>query len=268
MKRVIFVKANERYAPPFCSRTLFLQDEAGRREVVKKPSSPQSVDHVLQMAQAGQKLKELLNKIEICPCEKVEEGVRFDYIDHREDWLHRLLAAAESPVALAACWREFFGLLQPSRPVPFSETEGFVQFFGSGAAFAGEMAYPCCAVDMTPANLLIDPAGRNVLIDYEWFCDFPVPVQVLQYHALRVSVDAHPEMLRKMTEEELLTQLGLAEKKDALTKAEKAFFHYIYGENLAGSGTPFDLAYKKGETSIYELNSVAAGPGLPGAAGE
>ena len=258
MKKVIFVKANERYIPRYCSRTLFLADENGSMEVIKKPSTRFAAEHVKQMATACRKMSGILNRIDICACEETEEGVRFPYIPHSTDWLTEIMKAAEDRASLIRAWERFLELITPAGHTDFTETASFAGIFGEGSAFQGTAAYPCCSVDITPSNLLIDENGRNVLIDYEWFLDFPVPIQLIWYHVVRVTVDSHPEMLKQISREDLFAELGLTDEAGTLACAENRFFLHIYGEKTGNPGGPFDMVYKKGETNIYELANSSA----------
>ena len=257
MKEVKFVKANERYIPRYCSRTLFQTNENGSMEVIKKPSTGMAEDHVNQMVMASHRLKEILDKIDICACKKKEEGVCFNYIPHRTDWLKELLKAADDQKELVRKWKSFLELLTPCRSTDFVETASFVEIFGEGTSFLGTPAYPYCSIDLTPSNLLIDENGKNILIDYEWFLDFPVPIQLIMYHVVRVTVDSHPDLLKHISRMELLSELELADQIGALSRAEEHFFCHIYGDNTGNPGIPFDIAYKKGETTFYDVDFSA-----------
>ena len=258
MRKVIFVKANERYQPKYCTRTLFLQDEQGRIEVVKRPSTSQAEEHLHLMAEAAGRLGDLFSKVIICGCSETEDGIRFDYIPHRTDWLQELEKEAGNPEGFLKKWKEYLSLISPQTSVRFTDTEAFQRVFGAGEAFEGEAAFPFCAWDITPSNLLITEAGENVLIDYEWFFDFPVPVRLVQYHCVKVTLDSHPEMLRKMERSILLRELGFSDREKALEQAEASFFHHLYDGGTNCAGEPFDLIYKKGETNIYQSQAACA----------
>ena len=255
MKKVIYVKANERYSPEYCTRTVFVQDEDQNIIVKKIPSTKAATEHVNDMYKASLFLKETLKRIDICNCEIRPEGVVFPYVQHQTDWLHELKRTAEDKDLFVETWKRFFFLTEPETSIPFFMTDKFRNIFGEGACFIGDRAYPISAMDITPSNLLITGNKNSVLIDYEWFFPFPVPIKVIQYHAVKVTIDSNPSMLQTITREELYKELNLYDENGMLNKMEAAFFIHIYGRDSQLEGMPYDMAYKKGETIIYDIAS-------------
>ncbi len=186
MKRTIFVKKNDHYGSKYRIETQIVQDpETGALWSVKSPSCPEASAHVQEMAVISQELPKILDKLTICPC-KLEDGKAFfPYIPGRSLLSLLIEAAKTSKEAYLALWKEYFERMQPSEAgrCVFKETEAFVLLFGEGFANVTVPAYQTCAFDMLPTNIIVRDDGQWVLFDYEWRLPFPVPVELILFHA-------------------------------------------------------------------------------------
>ena len=229
--RVIFTKINIRYIPEYCLITKIVQDETGVKRVVKTPFDNRALRHLHGLETASRELPGIFSSMKICPCEPGDGEVSFDFIEG-ETYLSRLKEAASKPIALYyAAWRDFMSLLEPVDTVAFRESEPSSRLFGDMAAFIGVPSYARCAVDLTPSNVLVAGDDKPTLIDYEWWVDEPVPVELIQYHALYTTWEFHPEIRHaQVTLETLLGECGFDEASvERCDRALQHFYSHIGG---------------------------------------
>lgn len=144
--------------------------------------------------------------------------------------LERLLkAAGESREASLSLWKAYIAAIRPAEGAVcrFAATPEFEAVFGPGDAWAGEPAYPCCAVDMLPSNVMATDDGRLVLFDYEWLMETPVPAALILYHAIVTCYAHHPALNRGASREEVLALVGVDHLAEAGAAAEACFYRYI-----------------------------------------
>lgn len=227
--RKIMVKVNDRYIPRFQLTTTILEDErTGERRVEKRPLTPAAAEHVANLARTPALLRGVLAGAELLPCRMEGDAAVFPYVQG-STLLERLLKAAEeSREASLSLWKAYIAAIRPAESAVcrFTATPEFEAVFGPGDAWAGEPAYPCCAVDMLPSNVMATDDGRMVLFDYEWLMETPVPAALILYHAINTCYVHHPALNRGVSREEALALAGV----DGLTaagEAEACFYRYI-----------------------------------------
>lgn len=253
MRRVLFVKADEQYIPAYCKRTVIEKDtETGKISVYKEASTKAGIDHLKEMADAASWMADVFPSLKICPCWMEDSRLYMPFIEHNEKWLHRLLAVSNDRDQLISTWKQFFHLLEPSYTVPFHDSEVFDKYFGNGRSYQQMESYPMCAWDITPSNVIAGES-EHICFDYEWIIPSPVPLSLLKYHVVSVTIHSHPQLLACISEDELLQKLGLYEHLDDFRASEEHFLCHLYGATSITRATPLFLHYKRGESNVYQL---------------
>ncbi len=228
--RKILIKVNDRYIPRFQLTTTILEDEnTGERRVEKRPLTPEAAEHVANLARTPALLHGVLAGVELLPCRMEGDTAVFPYLKG-STLLERLLKAAEeSREASLSLWKAYIAAIRPAEGAVcrFAATPAFEAVFGPGDAWAGEPAYPCCAVDMLPSNVMATDDGRMVLFDYEWLMETPVPAALILYHAINTCYVHHPALNRGASREDALALAGVDRLAEAGAAAEAQFYRYI-----------------------------------------
>ena len=223
--RVIFTKTNIRYIPEYCLITRIVQDETGVKKVLKTPFDNRALQHMQNLVTASQELPDIFSSMTICPCYLGDNEVSFDFIGGNT-YLSLLKEETLKPAAsYIATWKHFMSLLEPVDTVAFRETESTSKLFGDMSDFVGAASYSKCAVDLTPSNVLVSNKDKPILIDYEWWLDQPVPIELIRYHAIYTTWQFHPEIRHKqVTLETLLDECGFSEA--VLKRCDYALQHF------------------------------------------
>lgn len=234
--KTVFVKTNLQYAEKFCTATSITEDEQGKRSVCKRAIYPQGLAHIRDMERSCAELPAVLDKLTICPCRMEGERAVFAYNEGRSFYEYIVRQSKISEGRGIRAWKRFLSLLEPARgmEVPFQDSERFEELFGDGSVFEGERAYPVCAFDLTPSNVLMQGDGSSLLIDYEWRVSGPVPIALVKYHAITTAYYTYAEMSAVSPPVEKI--LSLAELKAPREAYQRALEHF-YGVISGASGT-------------------------------
>ncbi len=234
--KTIFVKINSRYIPEYCLLTKIVLNADGKKSVIKEPVDDRAHPHLLGLFAASQSLPGIFSKMDICPCERNDEGIVFDFI-RGKTYLELLQEATlHSSKQYVDTWRDFLSLLVPDETVSFMETDESSRLFGDMAGFTGRESYAKCAIDLTPSNVIVPEEGRPVLIDYEWWVPKPVPVELIQYHAVNTTWQFHSEVRHNdVTLNALLAECGY--DKASIERCDNAlqYFYRHIGGNAAAT---------------------------------
>ncbi len=228
--RKILIKVNDRYIPRFQLTTTILADErTGERRVEKRPLTKAAAKHVADMARTPALLQGILNGMAPAPCHMEGDAAVFPYLQGTTLLDKLLRAAEESRSAFLTLWQTYFDAIRPAEGAvcSFATTPAFEAAFGSGDAWTGESAYPRCAIDMLPSNVMAVEDGQLTLFDYEWLMEVPVPVKLILYHAINSCYTQHPALYRAASREEVFALAGVDRLADAGAAAEDCFYRYI-----------------------------------------
>ena len=192
--KVIFAKVNMRYVPEYNLITRIVQNESGIKRVIKTPFDFRALQHLFDLKTASECLPKVISTMDICPCILGDNEVSFDYIEGKTYLSLLKEATSQSPEFYIKTWQAFIALLDPIETVAFRQSEATSKLFGEMTDFIGLPSYPKCAVDLTPSNVLVSEDGKPTMIDYEWWVDQPVPVELIKYHAIYTSWQFHQEI--------------------------------------------------------------------------
>ncbi len=213
-EKLLYSKYSTERDPRFALRTDIMQ-RGEQRVVVKRAALGSASAHIRQMAQSAEKLTKAYagSKIHVNRLlETTEDAAVFAYLadeETMESHLRSLLLSGRENEARALL-REVCSLIRSRAEEEFVMTDAFAEMFLQGGEKRGETSAACsgmkCAaltdLDMVAENLLMRPDGEWDLIDYEWCCDFPVPVdfvlyRIWHYYAARLLPGENEEALLK-----------------------------------------------------------------------
>ena len=232
MKKLIMKCADERKRA-FAMITSVWEDE-GRRFVEKCAVHKEGRRHLENIMRYRTLLDEIYPGVRVCPAKLTESGLVFDYIEGSslED-RYRLAASQGDRDALTLYMKNHAELLDSvsGSTIPFEETESFREWFGDGSDYEEKPAYRAANFDATASNIILQE-GEPVFIDYEWVTEFPVPRDLVVYHAIRDSYYHIPELESLLPLAEAMTLVGVETEQEILQRSyEHFFFSYVYGSD-------------------------------------
>lgn len=209
-------------------------EEDGRKSVVKSAVYPEGRKHLENMLSYKDFLKEACPAADVCPTVMTDEGLVFDFIEGSslED-RYRLAAKNGDRDTLILYMKNHVQLLDCVKggAETFRATEEFRNWFGDAEPYEGRAAYTFANFDATASNIILSD-GQPVFIDYEWVARFPVPRDLVVYHAVRDSYYHIPEMEALLPLREAMDLLEVETDPDILQKSyEHFFFSYVYGSD-------------------------------------
>lgn len=230
MKKLIMRCSDERRRA-FAMITSVWQDD-GTKYVEKQAVYSEGRKHLENMAGYREVLGEVYPGVGVCPARLTESGLTFDFIEGSslED-RYRLAAGDGDREALILYMTKHIQLLDSVREgtVPFRCTDCFTEWFGDAAPYEDVQAYETANFDATASNIILHD-GQPFFIDYEWVTEFPVPRDLVVYHAVRDSYYHIPELESVLPLAEAVKILGIESDPEILQKSyEHFFFSYVYG---------------------------------------
>lgn len=186
MERKIYVKINDRYIKNYRVATSIIQGN-NTRYITKEALSEEAQIHLQNMFEGYEKLNQYFPNLHICDIEKKGEKIYFPFIEG-EQLTSRFFRAMRDNDKLAyyQCLDFQLNLLKTTEEnqCEFTFTDEFINTFGYYSELEGVRAYKFCSFEITANNILMPYDSKPVLIDYEWCFDFPVPMDLIKYHAI------------------------------------------------------------------------------------
>ncbi len=140
----------------------------------------------------------------------------------------------------------------------FIKTPEFVQVFGD-VELTGE--YSCAKmsnIDLVPANILI-LKDRQVVIDYEWTFDFPVPADFILYRMIHYYLESDGKR-RVLKDRDFYGKAGITQEElDVYGEMERNFQKYMQGSHVPLLSMYEDVSPGKVEILPYYEQMRAAG---------
>lgn len=234
MSKVIYAKFNKTRAPRFqtCTRII---DDSGKLYVEKTPVTSEAESHIDSFEGRAQALTALYAEVRPCQVQVSGHKAVFPYVQGRsvaELIESRFSADVESVMNLM---KKFMGRIFSYREgmvAEFYYTDAFRSVYGDEPGMEGVPAVQGTDTDTIFDNYITD--GDSIIsIDYEWFFDFPIPVDFLKFRTLyyfysknssyfssRISLDDYMNFFDQ--------DPG---KKDRLLRMDDHFQQYVHGEN-------------------------------------
>ena len=259
---IVYTKfSNERDAR-FALRTDICEPGRFERYVQKLPVSEKACEHTAGLERIYTELTEAYKKqgLEFNLCKTVNKAARLEYLEGMtlEEKLDQLLAQGK----LSELEELFFYYLKKVQNLhstdTFIKTPEFVQVFGD-VELTGE--YSCAKmsnIDLVPANILI-LKDRQVVIDYEWTFDFPVPAGFILYRMIHYYLESDGKR-RVLKDRDFYGKAGITQEELAVYgEMERNFQKYMQGSHVPLLSMYEDVSPGKVEILPYYEQMRAAG---------
>ena len=233
-------------------------EEDGVRFVEKCAVYKEGRKHLENMARYRSVLTRVYPNVRSCPARLTDSGLIYDFIEGSslEDRLD-LAVRERDRDALVLYMKNHVDLLDSvSEKGTFENTDGFREWFGDAAPYTGREAYKTSNFDATASNILFEN-GQPVFIDYEWVAEFPVPRDLVVYHAIRDSYYHIAELESVLPLAEAADIAGIEAPLSSLQKSyEHFFFNYVYGRDSSEGLSPL-ADHRKIESLANERTLLA-----------
>ena len=209
--RTLFVKVNDRYSRDYQLSTSIIENE-GKRMVVKHAVTPEALPHLRNMLVGYEALKGVFGRAKLCSVRMQDDQLVFDYVQGASG-LSMLLDAMQRDDKEA-----FFQLtdkmldILPEENDVFVSTQEFESVFGDSKGLEGSPAYNKVLFDFTAGNLILGNESP-VFIDYEWYFDFPIPVDLIVVHFIECLYLNSPEIEKWIPKERLYARRPIIQRE-------------------------------------------------------
>lgn len=251
---IIFVKVSNERSRELAVTTKIYEEENGERFAVKYATYAEGKAHISRIYEAYQDLKKRFTntEIEVLPCEKWNEGLRFPYISGGtvEDRVNGMLEQGAFEEARTLI-RHYLELIRGAyQEKTFEQTPEFQQIFGD-VDLPGQ--YQCGVmnnIDMVLDNFVLE-GNKTYLFDYEWTFSCPVPLEYMLYRIL------HYFVYRNKRCDELIAHgfMSLVE----ISEAEKRVFDTMeqhFQKYVTGDCTPIRELYGTVGARAIDVNKI------------
>ena len=216
--RPVYAKFSNERAPKYAVMTTIHQGKDGGRYVRKQAMTEAACPHVCSLVKKAAELAPVFAMAGFfsnqCLAEegRAKDTVRLEYLEgttlqERLDGLlesRQLQEAADLLLAYADRIRSLAG-----RRV-FTVTEPFRRMFGEADLPAGLLCNRTNDIDLIPANILLT-GDRDVIVDQEWTCFFPVPIDFIVFRFLWYYLETEPKR-KPLKDLDLYGKAGLAQE--------------------------------------------------------
>lgn len=230
--RKVLVKFCDERRKEFCMKTVIWKDGESMK-VSKEAIFPEGGETLMRMFKDSQFLIEIYPEVEICSTKLDNNVLWFEYIDgvELEEVIYNA-ALKEDKIEFSNILKSFSEIMEsvPDNHTEFQTTSEFEQIFGKGTCFNGLPALKKSNYDMIPGNIIIRK-GKPVLIDYEWTMEFPMPIDLLKYHALRELYIHYEELEAFFPMDDVIKEMGILVERKYLEDAYWKFLEYVSGNS-------------------------------------
>jgi hypothetical protein len=191
VKNIIYSKYSNERAERFQIRTDILEDENGKKYVQKKAFTYEANTHINNIYINYKLLLEAYKDSKICinECNKVENGLEFEYIvgNTLEEKLDKLFFNKDY-VQLVKKIEEYVCIIGKGiGENTFKPTKEFINVFGNVDLPSSLRAGDINDIDLVFNNIIVGQKWH--VIDYEWTFDFPIPFNYIVYRAIRIYIE-------------------------------------------------------------------------------
>ena len=193
MDKVIFSKINDKYIPEYQLSTKIIKVD--NNIVVRKYAlSNKSIKHLNNIFQSYSMLCQIYgDSVNICPVKQKQDFIEFEYIDSSYAYTKLFLDAVSNKDI-----NKFFKIFDDYLALVFSKNNEYIDFYITEEYenLFGKLddkiiesnslkSLQFTPFDMTVNNLLVKD-NHIYFIDYEWFFNFPIPVDLFYYHLIYI----------------------------------------------------------------------------------
>jgi SAM-dependent methyltransferase len=182
--------------------SIFRQPD-GTRYVEKKPLESAAAPHIAALARWDAELSRLYagTPLRVNRGETVDGAYRLEFLDAPTLYGDIIAAIRRDDTTEALRLMEnVFSLLRSAATEPFRPTRKFARRFGKGALPGGLRCAPVTDIDVNFDNFFLAPRDCMTLVDYEFTCDFPVPVDYPVFRSLHYLFKRNPWIVARHPE--------------------------------------------------------------------
>lgn len=253
---IIYAKYNRERLDAFQISTLFIEDEAGKRFVLKKALNSKAQSHIENMYDTYKWLKRDFPQASIVKSENINNCIKFDYLYGKS--LDKLLVEAavrDDHVQFDHLLKMYLEYARQFGTVVLRDSmsnDFFLKLFGHNYAVLNQTeCVKVALIDLIFDNLIMQE-DHLTMIDYEWVYPFPLPLKYILYRSIYLFYYKYQDELRSFTPmDEVLKKWGITESEiTQFDKMEKSFQEYVMGHH-------YDNAYAKQYLkSVYTLSDL------------
>ncbi|SDX52796.1 hypothetical protein [Eubacterium barkeri] len=249
----IYSKITRERKRQFQTETAIFMDSKGKKIVIKRAIHKEGEVHIAKMLEYYTQTNEF-GKSNIAACKEVSNGIAFDYIEGISIY-ELILKALEDGDKFAVLhilkvYLEVFEKVH-METVPFQVEDGFTDLFGNLLLVDELPASRMVNIDLSFDNIMQRENGEMVIIDYEWICDFLVPLGFVKYRALNALLAKHHNLVMTLFDKiEVYQIFGITREEQRIyASMEQAFLDKVLGVNSSSALN----SYKKSVIDIQRL---------------
>lgn len=227
---ILYVKYSNNRKKEFSIMTV-IKSTNGKKSVIKKAAYAAANKHLEKMAAVSKK-GYLTDKIVNLACEPVKDGISYEFIE--EDNLYvklcRLVLENSKSEILKLLQRFFDAIFECSYEGKV-DNENFEKVFGEKTNYDKEIKL-CHNVDMILENVY-ELNDRYVVIDYEWTCDFGIPVEFVVWRCIKDLYDKNVRLSDVIQMSDMLHEYNIhLEEQSVYERWNKHFSEIYVGTNV------------------------------------
>ena len=221
-----FVKFSDERRRDYCIKTKIVK-EVNNIRVSKEAIFDEGIAHIKRIVENKSILEEYFD-YECCPVQFVDNCAVFDYIAGQSladlycDALEK--GDIEEYERLLTIHKNFI-IGKGRNKSQFAANEMCEKIFGISEEYTGKEALCCSNYDLIPENIIMNN-GNATVIDYEWVFDFPIPLDYVIYHCIKIFYEKNQNAEKIYPLEKALVFMGVKEN-DTIKKSELCFYNYV-----------------------------------------
>ena len=251
MKKVLYTKYNSLRKTEYQIKTSII-DEDGKRYVIKEVMNNKALKGIERMKKSYAILKDTYKKIIVIPYTEANEKIKFEFIkgdsliddiDFKYEEIDTIVDKIKKLINVVLDVKEEY-------IEPFSMSDKFSDMF-PGCIPDNEKAFKIANIDSILSNF-VKVNDDIYCIDYEWVCDFDIPVNYIVYRTvIYLYNDKAGVLSRRIGLDDFLEKFGFESSKlEIYNQMEECFQQYVHGEKRKFS---YLQNYNKKVTSLEEL---------------
>ncbi len=192
MSNIQLVKYNSERAAKYRTATTITVKNR-KKTAIKSPLCEEASIYVDGMYTSRERLAYAYegSNLSVANCTKSDDGVLIDFIPGKS--LDELIAdkTKGNPQLLKEEFRRFSELICGCGLVSFSPCDDFKKIFGELEFENMGKSLAVTSFALHPHNIIVDKNGSCVFVDFEFFFNFPVPINFILYRALNALKKRH-----------------------------------------------------------------------------
>lgn len=232
MDKLLYSKFSTERAKEYAISTSIYKRIDGTKYVQKKPIYKEGEGHVHSCKKYFEHLREQYKdtNLSINKAEEKGDSVCFEFVTGStyEEYVDSCLfknGPESAKMAISEYFQKYINIVEE---IPFQLTSRFKEVFGDYPENRETISFKVTDVDMVMSNIIC--GDEDVLIDYEWTFDFPIPVDYLKYRIIHYYV-ATSEKRNVLNNINTYVELGLEQEMiPVYENMERSFQKFIQAD--------------------------------------